>query len=88
MRFNILSEATSVIAKKIDKKKFHLLMKYCSLMKKENAADTKRWLDKYYPDSTLGAATIQFSIGCMSTESNEHSGRPKETTSDKCTECF
>jgi len=45
--------------------------------------ETKKWLDKYYPDSAPGKLTVEkwfakFQTGHMSTEDDERSGRPKE----------
>jgi len=71
----------------MDSKEFRVLMKHCFFMKK-NAADAKKWLDKCYPDSAPGEATIRkwfakFRTGHMSTEDDERSGRPKEAVTDE-----
>lgn len=82
MSYSILSEATFVNVKKMDKEEFRVLIKHCFLMGK-NAAGAKMWLDKHYPTSAPGEATVRnwfakFRTGHMSTNNDERRGRPKE----------
>lgn len=82
-----MSVATFVIRKKMDKKEFRVLIKYCFL-KGKNTVETKSWLDKEFSGSTPGKPTIidwyaKFKHGEMSTEDGERSGRLKEADTDE-----
>ena len=80
MNYSILSEATFVVVKKMDKKEFRVLIKYCFL-KGKNTVEAKTWLDNEFPDTAPGKSTIKdwyakFRRGETSTEDGERSGRP------------
>jgi [histone H3]-lysine36 N-dimethyltransferase SETMAR len=82
VRYCVLSEATFVIVKKMEKDEFRVLIKHYFLMGK-NTVETKTWLDECYPDSAPSKATIcrwfaDFKRGRVSTNDAERSGRPKE----------
>lgn len=71
----------------MEKKEFRVLVKHCFLAKKSRV-ETKKWLDKYYPDSAPGKSTVEkwfakFQTGHMSTEDDERSGRPKEAVTNE-----
>ena len=59
MRHRILSEATFVSLKTMDKKEFRVLIKHCFLAKKKNSVEAKAWFDKHYSDSALGKSTVE-----------------------------
>ena len=87
MRYCILSEATFVSLKTMDKKEFRVLIKHYFLAKK-NSVEAKAWLDKHYSDSAPGKSTIEkwfekFKRGEMTTEDDACSGRPKEAVTDE-----
>ncbi|KAF7269256.1 hypothetical protein GWI33_017712 [Rhynchophorus ferrugineus] len=68
----------------MDKKEFHVLIKYCFL-KGKNTVETKTWLDAEFPDTALGKSTIkdwyaQFKRAELNTEDG---GRPKEVVTDE-----
>ena len=77
-----MNDATFVIVKKMEKKEFRVLIKYCFL-KGKNTVEAKAWLDNEFPDSAPAKETVvkwyaKFKRGEMSTEDGERSGRPKE----------
>ena len=82
MNYCVLSEATFVIEKKMEKDEFRVLIKYCFL-KGKNTVQTKSWLDQEFPDSSPSTGTVeywfrQFRTGRASTSDAERTGRPKE----------
>ena len=87
MRYCVLSEATFGFEKKMEKKEFRVLIKYCFL-KGKNTVEAKKWLDQEFPGSAPGKSTIidwyaKLKSGEMSTEDDERSGRPKEDVTDE-----
>ena len=87
MRYRILSEATFVSLKTMDKKEFRVLIKHCFLAKK-NTVEAKSWLDKHCSDSRPEKSTVEkwfakFKRGEMSTDDDARSGRPKEAVTDE-----
>ncbi|KAF7268333.1 hypothetical protein GWI33_018525 [Rhynchophorus ferrugineus] len=71
----------------MDKKEFHVLIKYCFL-KGKNTVEAKTWLDAEFPEAAPGKSTItdwyvKFRRGEMITQVGERSGRPKEVVTDK-----
>ena len=80
--YSLLSEATFVIEKNMDKNEFRVLIKHCFLMKK-NTVQTKQWLDKYYPGFAPAQSNIiywfaEFKRGRTTTNDSKRSGRPNE----------
>lgn len=76
-----------VLKKKMEKKEFRVLIKYCFL-KGKNTVEAKKWLDQEFPGSAPGKSTIidwyaKFKRGEMSTEDGERSGRPNEAVVDE-----
>jgi hypothetical protein len=71
----------------MDKKEFRVLMKHCSLAKK-NTVEAKAWLDKHYSDSALGKSTVEnwfakFKRIEICIEDDARSGRHKEAGTDE-----
>nr|XP_042899431.1 protein GVQW3-like [Parasteatoda tepidariorum] len=71
----------------MDKKEFHVFIKY-SFSAKKNNLEAKAWLEKHYSDSVPGKSTIEkwfakFKRGEMSTGDDAHSGRAKADDTDE-----
>ncbi|KAF7265149.1 hypothetical protein GWI33_021408 [Rhynchophorus ferrugineus] len=71
----------------MDKKEFHVLIKY-RFLKRKNTVEAKTSLDAKFPDTAPEKSTIKdwyakFRRGEMSTEDGERSGRPKVVVTDE-----
>ena len=71
----------------MDKKEFHVLIKYC-FWKGKNTVAAKTWLVNEFPGTAPGKSTFKywyakFSRDEMSTEDGERSERPKEVITDE-----
>ena len=86
MNHSILNEATFV-AKKMDKKEFCVLIKYC-FFKGKNTVEAKNWLGVEFSDTVPEEPTIKdwyakFRCDEISTEDDKRSGPPKEIVADE-----